>query len=89
MEKIVGCLGGHPSGTLIMELFREYEEGKTPESRHVHELDKVEMALQALEYEKKHAVDLQPFWDSAMSYVKSEYLSKMLQEMAKQRPKSK
>lgn len=88
MGKIVDCFGGHPSGTHIMELFREYEEAQTPESKHVHELDKVEMALQALEYEKKHGVDLQTFWDSAQSYVKSEYLSKMLQEMAKQRPEN-
>ncbi len=86
MEKIVGNLRDHPEGNLVMELFMEYEEGQSAESRHVHELDKLEMALQALEYERKHQVNLQPFWNSAQAYIRSPILCRLLEAMLAQRP---
>jgi putative hydrolase of HD superfamily len=56
MDYLCGeLLGGVDSGTAgkqIREAWQEYEDGKTPESRFVHDVDKVELLLQMLDYEK-------------------------------------
>ena len=46
-----------------MEVFEEYEAGKTEESVFVHDVDKVELLLQMVEYERdgKGDVDLGEF----------------------------
>ena len=36
----------------MLALWKEYEANETPEARFVHDLDKVEMVLQALEYQQ-------------------------------------
>ncbi|EJU03589.1 HD domain-containing protein [Dacryopinax primogenitus] len=53
-------------GLRIQALWMEYEEGKTPEARFVKDLDRMEMALQATEYEKRYDRDLQEFIDSSI-----------------------
>lgn len=40
-------------GQSMRDIFTEYEEGKTPESVFVHDVDKVELLLQMVEYEKR------------------------------------
>ncbi|GAB0098557.1 HD_domain domain-containing protein [Sergentomyia squamirostris] len=42
-----------PMGPRIMPLYYEYEEGLTPEARFVKDLDRLDMVLQAFEYEKR------------------------------------
>lgn len=39
-------------GNEIYDLWKEYEEASTPESKLVKQIDKFEMALQAFRYEK-------------------------------------
>ncbi|KAF5362511.1 hypothetical protein D9756_002677 [Leucocoprinus leucothites] len=55
-----------PAAQRIEALWHEYEEGKTPEAKFVKDLDRFEMASQALEYEKRHNKELQPFLDSSI-----------------------
>jgi 5'-deoxynucleotidase YfbR-like HD superfamily hydrolase len=43
-----------PEGRVLDDLWREYEAGASPEARVVRQLDKLEMALQALEYERQY-----------------------------------
>jgi putative hydrolases of HD superfamily len=57
MERIRGMLGGGGVGDALCALFAEYEAGVTPEAVLVKDLDKVEMVLQAGEYERAAAVD--------------------------------
>jgi len=45
-------VGGLPEGPALDALWREYAANASPEARLVHQLDKLEMALQALEYER-------------------------------------
>ena len=45
--------GGGAQGEGIKAIFEEYEEGKTLESVFVHDVDKVELLLQMVEYEKR------------------------------------
>jgi putative hydrolase of HD superfamily len=60
-------VGGLPEAPTLVDLWREYETGHTPEARIAHQLDKLEMALQALEYEQAMAIEqgsshLRPGW---------------------------
>ncbi len=50
---LVGAYGGGDAGKGIMELFQEYEEGTTRDSVFVHDVDKVELLLQMVEYERE------------------------------------
>ncbi|KZT52986.1 hypothetical protein CALCODRAFT_458536 [Calocera cornea HHB12733] len=54
------------AGLRIQALWMEYEEARTPEARFVKDLDRMEMALQATEYEERHDRDLQEFIDSSV-----------------------
>ena len=45
-------VAGLPEGPALDDLWREYETGSSSEARIVRQLDKLEMALQALEYER-------------------------------------
>ncbi len=52
-------IDGLPEGTSLYDLWREYEAEASPEARVVRQLDKLEMALQALEYERLHGTHLE------------------------------
>ncbi|XP_055684820.1 5'-deoxynucleotidase HDDC2 [Lutzomyia longipalpis] len=51
MEDITKLIS--PRGDHMMELFHEYEESTSPESRFIKDLDRLDMVLQAFEYEKR------------------------------------
>ena len=55
MEKIAAML---PISTNVLELWREYEYQSSKEARLVKELDKLEMIIQASEYEKSKLVKI-------------------------------
>lgn len=50
-----------PGGAELLLLWLEYDEGITPEARIAHQIDAVEMALQARDYENRHGLDLSEF----------------------------
>jgi putative hydrolase of HD superfamily len=52
MEKISRDLGDTPLSKEMFALWQEYEEAKTPEALLVKDLDKFELIVQAMEYEK-------------------------------------
>ncbi|KAL3154414.1 hypothetical protein ABBQ32_013886 [Trebouxia sp. C0010 RCD-2024] len=65
MCKIRDMLGHNTAaGEEIEALWQEYEDGKSPEALMVKDFDKLEMILQAQEYEREQEVDLQDFFDS-------------------------
>ncbi|KAJ7609069.1 HD domain-containing protein [Roridomyces roridus] len=67
MHNIVhDMLHDSPAAQQIHALWKEYEERQTPEAKFVKDLDRFEMASQALEYERAHGVSLQPFFDSSL-----------------------
>lgn len=57
METIRAMLGGGAAADALCALFAEYEAGTTPEAVLVKDLDKVEMVLQAAEYERAAAAE--------------------------------
>jgi len=73
----------------IKELWTEYEESSTECAKHVKELDKFELLIQAFEYEKIHLQthDLQEFyeWIDKGNYLKDERILKLKEELLKRR----
>jgi putative hydrolase of HD superfamily len=65
-EAMLIILNGLPLGLAgrYLDLWREYQEGKSPEARVVHQADRLEMILQALEYEEEgiEPLRLDHFW---------------------------
>ncbi|RUS26573.1 hypothetical protein BC938DRAFT_470589 [Jimgerdemannia flammicorona] len=64
MESFCTQLGDTPQSREIRDLWYEYEDVSTPEARLVKDLDKFEMIVQAVEYEKSDKKKLEQFFDS-------------------------
>ncbi|MFL2976166.1 MAG: HD domain-containing protein [Candidatus Thalassarchaeaceae archaeon] len=58
-----------PRGVEMLELYREYEAGITPEARFLKLCDKLDMALQSYEYQNRTDVDLSNFRITASKLV--------------------
>lgn len=60
---LLGNVFGGLSGDDIRSVWQEYEDSKTLESKFVHDVDKIELVLQMVEYERAHEarVDLGEF----------------------------
>lgn len=77
-------------GTEIKDLFLEYENNKTPESKFVKDLDKFEMILQAHQYEQEaHKPGfLQEFFDSVDGKLQTPVVKKLAEELKQLRQSS-
>ncbi|XP_049935339.1 uncharacterized protein LOC116259947 [Nymphaea colorata] len=64
LEHMCKLLGGGPRAEELSELWMEYEENSTLEAKLVKDFDKVEMILQALEYESEQGRNLEEFFES-------------------------
>lgn len=92
MDYITGTLlgnvpGGAFSGQEIKRVFEEYEENKTLEAQFVHDIDKVELLLQMVEYERSHTVDLSEF-ERVASRVQLPELQAWAADIVKERPRN-
>ncbi|KAK4110931.1 hypothetical protein N656DRAFT_781241 [Canariomyces notabilis] len=67
-ERLLGKVDGGKAGEEIRAIWQEYEDSKTLESIYVHDIDKMELLTQMVEYEKrgKGRLDLGEF-----AYVKT------------------
>jgi 5'-deoxynucleotidase YfbR-like HD superfamily hydrolase len=75
-----------PEGPALFDLWREYDGAATPEARIVRQLDKLEMAMQALEYERRYGRDLSEFWLSARAALAEPLLIQMYDRLWSKRP---
>ncbi len=85
IKRIFSSIGN--AGKEYVKLFDEYEENKSPEARFVKQLDKLEMAIQAYEYENKYGLDLEEFYESARIKIKDNKLVAILNGLVKMRKK--
>jgi len=85
MKEIAQLAG--PSAGKLMELFYEYEEGQTAEAKFVKDLDRLDMIMQAFEYEKRDDAPerLQEFFDNTEGKVHHPFIKKMVEEIYAQR----
>jgi putative hydrolase of HD superfamily len=49
---LLGKFNGGLNGQQVRAIWQEYEDSKTPESLFVHDVDKIELLLQMVEYER-------------------------------------
>jgi putative hydrolase of HD superfamily len=64
-----------------INLFDEFMANKTPEAQFVRQLDKLEMALQAHEYELSQKVDMKEFYINAKKHISNPLLLQILNEI--------
>jgi len=69
----------------IRALFLEYEAHQTAEARFVHDLDKLDMVLQADEYEAGQGKDLSEFFDSTRGIFRTDGVRALDAELRRQR----
>ncbi len=82
INKIFETIGNEKLKNLLLE----YLEQKTKTARFLKELDKLEMVLQALEYEKKvKPSKLNEFWINADKYIKDKRLREYFLELKSKR----
>jgi putative hydrolase of HD superfamily len=79
-------VGGLPEGARLLDLFEEYEHGASPEARLVREIDRLEMAMQALEYERAYGRDLDEFWVSARAALSEPLMIEIYDHLWAARP---
>ncbi|CAD6237741.1 unnamed protein product [Miscanthus lutarioriparius] len=72
LDEMCEVLGGGPIADEIKELWEEYENNSSIEANLVKDFDKVEMILQALEYEKEHGKVLDEFFLSTAGKFQTE-----------------
>ncbi|OGD93073.1 hypothetical protein A2697_02075 [Candidatus Curtissbacteria bacterium RIFCSPHIGHO2_01_FULL_41_44] len=80
LKKIFGELDDKDQ---YLTLWQETQELKTPEARILKQLDKLEMIMQALEYEGEvNPKNLDEFWTNARKYLKNPKLLLFLEELS-------
>lgn len=67
------------------KLFQEMIDRKTPEAIAFWQIDKLEMAIQAYEYEKEQKVDLSQFFVSSDAQIKHPVIRKAFDDLMKMR----
>lgn len=65
-------------------LWKELQNNSTPESKLVHELDKLEMVLQAKIYEKKGDNNIESFLISSKKYIQNKELKELFKKIINQ-----
>jgi putative hydrolases of HD superfamily len=77
--RLLGNVHGGLAGKEIRAIWQEYEDSKTVDSHFVHDIDKVELLLQMVEYEKRadRRLDLGEF-----AYVATKVVLPEMQEWA-------
>ncbi|EPS39042.1 hypothetical protein H072_7181 [Dactylellina haptotyla CBS 200.50] len=71
----------------FMDLWNEYETGQSPEAIFVKDVDRYELILQTMEYEKTHKLDLSEFLHVAEG-VKTPFMKEWVTEAVGQRNKA-
>ena len=86
-QAIHSIFSDNPNFKDYVLLWEEYEDQKTEEAKIVKAIDKLEMAIQAFNYEKEgySKKALQEFWDNAKKHIKGSKLEPYFDELVKQR----
>ncbi|GMI97566.1 hypothetical protein like AT2G23820 [Hibiscus trionum] len=87
LDHMCKLLGGGSRAKEIAELWMEYEENSSSEAKIVKDFDKVEMILQALEYENEQGVDLDEFFQSTAGKFQTDVGKAWASEIASRRRK--
>lgn len=79
IEEIFGLISFGKAG----DLTQEFLELKTREAKILKQLDKLEMALQAIEYEQEQSINLTEFLVDSITYIKEPKLKQIMDSIMK------
>ncbi|KAF8783839.1 hypothetical protein HU200_000279 [Digitaria exilis] len=85
LDHMCELLGGGSRAQEIRELWMEYENNASLEAKVVKDFDKIEMILQALEYEKEQGRDLEEFFQSTAGKFQTDIGKAWAAEIASRR----
>jgi len=87
MKIMQEIFGEYEDGEKYIKLLKEFNEQKTPEAKFLKQVDKLEMVLQALEYERAgySAESLNEFWENAEKYLDGQELEPIFRELQNMR----
>ncbi|XP_012274541.1 HD domain-containing protein 2 [Orussus abietinus] len=85
MESICKLIGD--KGPEMLEMFREYEKQESPEAQYVKDLDRLDLIMQAYEYEKRDNTPgkLEEFFSTINGTIKHPFISQIVEEINVQR----
>ncbi|XP_053972809.1 5'-deoxynucleotidase HDDC2 isoform X2 [Hylaeus anthracinus] len=85
MEDICKLLGD--KGPMILEMFREYEKQESPEAKYVKDLDRLDLIMQAYEYEKRDNVPgaLEEFFATTNGKIRHPFINQIASEITSRR----
>lgn len=69
------------NGNAYTQLHKESSEMRTREAKILKQLERLEMAVQALEYEKEYGKDLSEFFENASMHITNKYLKGILERV--------
>ena len=72
-------------GDEYLGLFDEFEKNESKEAKLVKEIDKLEMAMQAYEYEVMHKINLEEFFENSRTLITSKEIKEILDDIEKLR----
>ncbi|PIP65302.1 phosphohydrolase [Candidatus Peregrinibacteria bacterium CG10_big_fil_rev_8_21_14_0_10_49_16] len=75
-----------PKGDVIVGLWEEFEAGETPEAKAARQLERLDLALQTLEYEQKYQKDLSEFFDFVEKEMHDDLVRDIFFALKKRRP---
>ncbi|HNX01070.1 MAG TPA: HD domain-containing protein [Candidatus Cloacimonadota bacterium] len=80
-ESVCKVLDKLPHGSQLKALWEEFENGSTKEAEFVRQIDKLEMAFQAIHYQRNTQSDLQIFIDYTNNVIQDERLRDLFKRM--------
>jgi putative hydrolase of HD superfamily len=80
-ESLFRIFQDFPIREQYLQIWEEYEEGKTAESVFVRQVEKLEMAFQAKVYEAITQTDLSQFLESVSKILETQQLKEILEEI--------
>lgn len=86
MVRIRETLGTNPFGQELYDLWKEYTENSTPVAQFVKDLDKTELIIQVVEYEKVHKIDFSEWIDNAYPKIRHPALKALADQVLPERP---
>lgn len=79
IEILKQTFGDTQEGEEFIKIQEEIFEGKTKEAKIFRQLERLEMAVQAFEYEEEHGKDLSEFFENTLLYINHPFLKKLIE----------
>jgi putative hydrolase of HD superfamily len=87
IDRVEQIFTAEDENDFVPKLQAESLRMESNEAKILKQLDGLEMAIQALEYEEEAGKDLTEFFENATMRIENEYLKKLLNEVKSSRPK--